>query len=56
MIVLAGALLGIVLGGAIAWRRKGRRWDILHYGAVYGLGFTLVGLFITLFIHRALVM
>ena len=56
MIVLAGAILGAALGAIIAYRRKGRRWDILHYGAIYGLVFTLVGLFVTIVIHRAAVM
>ncbi len=56
MIVLAGAILGAMIGALIAYRRKGQRWDILHYSAIYGLVFTILGLFVTLFIHRALVM
>jgi hypothetical protein len=56
MIVLAGAIFGATLGALIAYRRKGNRWDMLHYGAIYGLAFTLIGLFVTIAIHRAVVM
>ena len=52
MIVVFGAILGISLGAFTAWRRKGRVADILLYAAVYGLIFTLLGLFATLIIHR----
>jgi hypothetical protein len=53
MIILAGAILGAVIGGVIAWRRKGRTADILQYAFVYALVFTLLGLFATLIIHRS---
>ncbi len=53
MIVLLGAILGTIIGATIAWRRKGRTADILQYAFVYFLIFTMAGLFITLFIHRA---
>lgn len=56
MIVLAGAILGATLGALVARRRKGRGWDMVHYGAIYGLVFALAGLFVTIAIHRALVM
>lgn len=56
MIVLAGAITGAILGALIAYRRKGSRWDMAHYGAIYGLAFTLLGLFATIFLHRALVL
>ncbi|MFD1159504.1 hypothetical protein [Roseovarius aestuarii] len=53
MIVLLGAILGVVTGATIAWRRKGRLADILQYAFVYFLIFSLAGLFVTLLIHRA---
>lgn len=56
MIVLVGAFVGAILGGLIAYRRKGRSWDIAHYAVIYSLAFTLIGLFATLFLHRALVL
>lgn len=55
MIVLLGAILGAMTGAFIAWRRKGRVADILQYAFVYFLIFTMIGLFITLIIHRAAV-
>jgi hypothetical protein len=51
MIVLAGALLGITLGVLTARRRKGTNADMLHYGAIYGIGFALLGLIATLAIN-----
>lgn len=55
MIVLAGALLGITLGVLTARRRKGTTADVLHYGAIYGIVFTLLGLIATLVIDAAAV-
>lgn len=52
MIVLFGAILGAITGSLLARHRKGRTADILQYAFVYALMFALVGLFITLFIHR----
>ncbi|WP_372892801.1 hypothetical protein [Rhodosalinus sp.] len=52
MIVLFGALLGITLGVLTARRRKGTGADLIHYGAVYGIAFTLLGLVATLAIDR----
>ena len=52
MIVLAGAILGAVTGALTAKRRKGRFADILQYGFVYALVFSLAGLFATIFIDR----
>ena len=54
-----GAGLGTVaaiIGALIAIRRKGRRLDIIHYATGYGIVFTLIGLFVTIFIHRAAVL
>ncbi|MDA5556309.1 hypothetical protein [Shimia sp. MMG029] len=52
MFVIIGALLGAVLGGAIAKKRGGKRLDILQYSAVYAMIFAMLGLFVTLAIHR----
>ena len=56
MFVLAGTVLGAIIGALIAIRRKGRRLDIIHYATGYGIVFTLIGLFVTIFIHRAAVL
>jgi len=53
MIIILGAVLGAISGAAVAWRRRGKLADILQYAVVYGLVFTLAGLFITLIIHRS---
>lgn len=53
MIVLGAALLGAIIGGMTAARRKGNGLDIAQYAAGYAIAFALVGLFITLFAHRA---
>lgn len=52
MIVLFSALFGALLGTRTAIRRKGGRLDILQYGFIYGLAFAMLGLFLTIFIHR----
>ncbi len=52
MIVIGGGLLGIALGAYSASKRGGNRWDIAQYAAVYGIACMLLGLFITIFIHR----
>ena len=53
MLVVLGGLLGAIVGSTIARRRKGNRADILQYGVVYAMAFAVIGLFITLIIHRA---
>ncbi len=55
MIVIAGAIIGAIYGAFIAKRRKGRGLDMLQYAAGYAILFTIVALFITLFIHRSAV-
>jgi len=52
MFVLFGGLIGAILGGLTAKRRKGKGLDILQYAVVYALIFALVGMFVTLVIHR----
>ena len=54
MIVLAGMVLGILVGSITAKNRGGQRLDILQYGAVYGIAFTLLGIFATIIIERNL--
>lgn len=55
MIVLAGAILGAILGVWNAKRRGGNRLDMLQYGTVTAIAFALAGLIITIVIHRSLV-
>ncbi len=52
MIVLAGFVIGAIVGAMTAKRRGGRWLDMLQYAAVYSIAFTLLGLFVTIFIDR----
>ncbi|SHJ90769.1 hypothetical protein SAMN05444000_11545 [Shimia gijangensis] len=52
MFVLGGALLGLIIGAMIAKKRKGGRLDILQYAIVYAIAFALLGLFVTIGVHR----
>ncbi|WGW02602.1 apolipoprotein acyltransferase [Tropicibacter oceani] len=52
MIVIFGALLGAILGGINAARRKGNIADIAQYAAVYAIIFALVGLILTISIEK----
>ncbi|GAA4229304.1 apolipoprotein acyltransferase [Sagittula sp. NFXS13] len=52
MIVLLAALAGAIIGGLTAARRKGNKLDILQYATIYCIAFSLVGLIVTIIIHR----
>lgn len=54
MIVLAGILVGAVLGALRARARQGNRLDMLQYGTAYAIIFALIGMFITIFLERML--
>ena len=54
MIVIAGAILGAILGALTAKRRQGTRADMWQYGAVYAIAFSLVGLILTIAIEKLL--
>ncbi len=47
-------LVGAVIGGLIAYRRKGRILDIVQYAGAYFLAFAIIGLLIKVFILRSL--
>ena len=52
MLVIAGLLLGGLWGGYVARKRKGGRFDIAQYAAVYAIAFAIVGLFATVLLDR----
>lgn len=52
MIIIAGFLIGAIWGGLLAKRRKGNGKDIAQYAIGFAIAFTIVGLFITVFIDR----
>ena len=54
MIVIGGLVFGVILGASLALRRGGRKLDALQYAAGFGICFTLIGLFVTIFLERML--
>lgn len=54
MIILAGLVLGVLVGSFTAKNRGGKKLDILQYAAGYGIAFTLVGVFVTIILERNL--
>ena len=54
MIVIGAALLGAIIGGLTACRRKGNKLDIAQYAAGYGLAFCILGMVLTIILDRAL--
>jgi len=54
MIVIGLAIIGAIIGGMTAKKRRGNRKDIAQYAAGYGMAFLIVGMFITVIIDRIL--
>ena len=54
MIVIFGALMGAIIGGATARRRKGNWVDVAQYAVVYAIAFALLGLVVTIAIEKSL--
>ncbi|NIZ08780.1 hypothetical protein [Pseudooceanicola sp. HF7] len=52
MLVLAGLFLGALFGGFRAKTRGGNRKDIWQYAIVHAIIFALVGLVLTILVHR----
>jgi amino acid permease len=50
MIVILLAVIGAALGWRMAAKRDGNRLDKLQYAAAFMLGFSIIGLFLTLII------
>ncbi|MEO9822695.1 MAG: apolipoprotein acyltransferase [Paracoccaceae bacterium] len=55
MIVLGTALLGAILGGLQARKRKGNSLDLAQHAIAYAIAFGLIGMIITVFVHRMVV-
>ncbi|UWQ34287.1 hypothetical protein K3555_07275 [Leisingera sp. M527] len=54
MIVIAGLVLGALIGAMKARKRGGNTLDMLQYGAVYAIVFGMIGLLATILTHRVL--
>lgn len=52
MIVFVSALIGASLGIISARKRGGNKLDMLQYAAGFGIAFALIGLIVTVIIHR----
>jgi len=52
MIVIAGAIVGAILGTLTAKKRGGTRADLWQYGTVYAIAFSLGGLILTIAIEK----
>jgi len=52
MLVIAGAVIGAILGGFTARKRGGSVADILQYAAGYAIALALLGMVATLVIDR----
>lgn len=55
MIVIIAALIGAILGWRRAARLGGNRKDRLQYAFVFAMGLAVIGVFVTIFIHRGAV-
>ncbi|GGG61281.1 hypothetical protein GCM10011415_04190 [Salipiger pallidus] len=53
MIVIAAVLIGAVLGGMTARKRKGNKADIAQFVVVYAIAFGLAGLIVTIIIEKS---
>ena len=51
-LALTGLILGALLGGFTAWRRKGNVLDIAQYAAGFGILFALIGLVLAITVFR----
>ena len=55
MIVIVLGVLGALIGGFTARKRRGNRKDIAQYAAGYAMAFMIVGMVLTVIIDRMLV-
>jgi hypothetical protein len=53
MIVIVAFCAGAALGAFRAKKRGGNRLDMAQYGAVHGIGFALLAIFLTIIFARA---
>jgi hypothetical protein len=52
MLIFGGMFLGAVGGAVLARKRGGKGLDMLQYAAGFGIAFSLLGLFATVFLNR----
>ncbi|MFD1914467.1 hypothetical protein [Halodurantibacterium flavum] len=54
MIVIAGVVIGAIIGALQARGRGGNRLDMAQYGAGWAIMLGLLGVFLTIFLERAM--
>ena len=54
MFIILSALLGAIIGGVTARRRKGNRLDIAQYAVGYAMAFTIVSMVVAVILDRTL--
>jgi len=54
MIVISAFIVGAVSGALRARTKGGNRLDMAQYAVIFGIIFAIFGLFVTIFIGRAL--
>ena len=54
MIVIASFVLGVFFGARLAAKKGGQKADMAQYGAGFGIAFGLLGVFVTIFLERAI--
>jgi hypothetical protein len=52
MLIIISATAGAIWGALVAANRKGSRLDVLQYAGSFGIAFALLGLILTVIIHR----
>ena len=52
MILPIAFVIGALFGFLKAKKRNGNKFDILHYGATYGIAFVLLALVLTILFRR----
>jgi hypothetical protein len=54
MIVIAGLVLGAIIGAVQGRRRDGKGIDLLHHAAIYGIAGGVLGMLVTVILARTM--
>jgi uncharacterized membrane protein YeaQ/YmgE (transglycosylase-associated protein family) len=54
MIYIISGIIGAVIGGFTAKKRKGKPADIAQYATAYAIAFALIGLILTVVLDRVI--
>ena len=48
MFMIPGFIIGAIIGGWRGYKKKGSKLDMLQFGAVYGIAFFILALFVSI--------